>query len=242
MVQEELSEHEKNLIENFEATYNLIERELRRILGKDKYTSFSRLVDEYARQRKKAFEADADYLKMIGELRNLIIHEKIKPYQYVAIPTPGIIARLEKILERLKNPPLVIPTFGVEVETVSTDDSIADVLKRVSDKNYSQFPIYDGNDFKGLLTENGITRWLARYVSDDFPLVQLDEVSVEEVLGEEEQRQNCMSIARNKLVDEAIELFADNELLEAILITESGKDTEKLLGIATRWDMLKIKE
>jgi predicted transcriptional regulator len=72
--------------------------------------------------------------------------------------------------------------------------------------------------------------------------VQLDEVSVEEVLGEEEQRQNCMSIARNKLVDEAIELFADNELLEAILITESGKDTEKLLGIATRWDMLKIKE
>ncbi len=242
MVQEELSEHEKNLIEKFEATYNLIERELRRILGRDKYTSFSRLVDEYARQRKKAFEADADYLKMIGELRNLIIHEKIKPYQYVAIPTPGIIARLDKILERLKNPPLVIPTFGAEVETVSTDDSIAGVLKRISDKNYSQFPVYQGDDFKGLLTENGITRWLARYVSDKLSLVELDEVLVKEVLDQEEQRQNWMFIARNKPVDEVIELFGENELLEAILITETAKDSERLIGIATRWDMLRTKE
>jgi len=32
-------------------------------------------------------------------------------------------------------------------------------------------------------------------------------------------------------------LFASHALLEAVLITESGVESEALLGIATRWDM-----
>ena len=38
--------------------------------------------------------------------------------------------------------------------------------------------LYDGKTFKGLLTENGITRWLAHYVSDELAIVDLDEVPI----------------------------------------------------------------
>jgi hypothetical protein len=41
-------------------------------------------------------------------------------------------------------------------------------------------------------------------------------------------------------VDELSALFAKQALLEAVLVTASGKQTEDLLGIATRWDILHL--
>jgi hypothetical protein len=35
-------------------------------------------------------------------------------------------------------------------------------------------------------------------------------------------------------------LFASNSLLEAVLITASGKESEALQGIVTRWDIIQI--
>jgi predicted transcriptional regulator len=88
------------------------------------------------------------------------------------------------------------------------------------------------------LTENGITRWLAHYVSKEMSMVELNDVPVRQVLPEEEKRPNCLFVARDKTVDEAKALFATKELLEAVLITQSGNRTEKLIGIITRWDVL----
>jgi hypothetical protein len=41
-------------------------------------------------------------------------------------------------------------------------------------------------------------------------------------------------------VDELLATFARQPLVEALLITETGKRTEKLLGLATRWDILRL--
>ena len=58
-----------------------------------------------------------------------------------------------------------------------------------------------------------------------------------DVVAEQENRQNWTFLARDARVDSVIERFASNPLLEAVLITQRGKDTEALLGIATRWDV-----
>jgi hypothetical protein len=41
-------------------------------------------------------------------------------------------------------------------------------------------------------------------------------------------------------VDDVRGLFSSNEILEAVFITANGKESEGLLGIATRWDMLHL--
>jgi len=92
-----------------------------------------------------------------------------------------------------------------------------------------------------LLTENGITRWLAHHVSAGLSLVDLEEDFVQEVLRKEEVRENYVFVPRNETVDKIKDLFASYDLLEAVLITEKGNKIEKLMGIATRWDILKIK-
>ena len=40
---------------------------------------------------------------------------------------------------------------------------------------------------------------------------------------------------------ELMALFAETELLEAALITQNGKRSEKLMGIVTRWDVVQLK-
>ena len=94
--------------------------------------------------------------------------------------------------------------------------------------------------FRGLLTENGITRWLAHHVATKLSLVDLEEIHVTEVIENEEKRTNCLFVAQDSRVDDVVGKFSSGELLEAVLVTATGKDSETLLGIATGWDIIRI--
>lgn len=126
------------------------------------------------------------------------------------------------------------------VETISIQDTLARVLKIIDRRDYSQFPVYEDKQFRGLLTENGVTRWLAHHVVKTLSLVELDDIPVAQVLQNEEKRKNYQFVSREMLVDDIRALFAKQALLEAVLITASGKQAEKLLGVATRWDVLHL--
>ncbi len=237
-----MSVGQHDLIEQFLAAFNSIEQILRKHLGEEAKApfTFTSLLKDYERMHRSGSDcADCDYLRMAAKLRNVLVHGPTKPYQHVAVPTLPVVERLERICQRLTNPPLVVPRFQTQVEITTPDDSLAGVLRRIREKDYSQFPVYDGKKFRGLLTENGITRWLAHHVSKEMSLVELDDVPVRQVLPEEEKRQNWLFVACDKTVDEAKALFAAKELLEAVLITQSGNPGEKLIGIITRWDVLR---
>jgi len=91
-----------------------------------------------------------------------------------------------------------------------------------------------------LLTENGVTRWLARHVSQSVSSVRLGDIQVLQVLQNEEERTNHQFVRHDMRVDDVTALFAKQTLLEAVFVTASGDETENLLGIATRWDILQL--
>jgi len=233
-----LSEPELTLIEDFVADYNAVDRFLRDALGLDDQISFVRVVTQYS-QRNKQWR-DAELLKTIAKVRNVVVHSKTKPFRYLAVPSLELAQNLKASLNRLTNPPLAIPTFERKVETISIRHSLAMVLKTIKHRDYSQFPVYEDAHFRGLLTENGITRWLAHHVATKISLVELEDVPVKEVLDSEERRTNYRFMARNTRVDDVVEQFSSGELLEAVLFTANGKPSEALLGIATRWDIIHV--
>ena len=233
-----LSKEQLDLIQQFEADYNAIDHFLRKALSQEKQPSFSHLVAEYS--RKHVGWRDADLLKTLAEVRNAIVHRKTEAYRYVAVPTPTIVQELGTCRKRLINPPRAFPTFQRKVETVSITDTLARVLKVIRERDFSQFPVYDAQRFLGLLTENGITRWLAVHVSTKLSLVELDEIFVKEFLQTEEERKNWLFAPRDMPVDDIRGLFEAHEMLEAVLVTATGKESEKLLGIATRWDIIHL--
>lgn len=223
------------LVERFLAAYNRIDAELRRRLSLDTFPSFTRVVGEYA--DKHRYWQEAPRLETYADLRNLITHTSIEAFQRVAIPTQVVVEDIERIEKELDE--RVFPRFQSDVTTVGWQNSLKDTLAHIDSTGFSQFPVYAGeNDFRGLLTENGITRWLARTSNGKVDTIDLGAVTIAAVMAQEEARENVMFVARTTPFLDVREAFVRRPLLEAILITHSGKDTQGLLGIVTRWDML----
>jgi predicted transcriptional regulator len=234
----QLSQEEQTRCQIFLSTFNDIEAYLRQALKENEQTEFKRLIDQYI-DRHKAWRSDRQKLRNLADLRNVLVHQTTEPNQYPAVPSERTIKQVKQFHDRLINPLKVIPTFQREVETLTPERSLAWVFQRINACDYSQFPVYGGDRFIGLLTENGITRWLARHTVIQFTIVDCEEIFIKDLLSEEEARSNCSFIARDTSVDEVIEQFSDNLSLEAALITQNGKESQRLLGIATRWDILK---
>jgi predicted transcriptional regulator len=232
-----LTQEQRDRVQEFIVTYNTLDGELRRRLQLGRETAFSRVLNDFAEKHKGWL--DVEYLRTANDLRNLLVHEPKRAYDYVAIPSSAMVAKLKDVCDRILNPERVLPKFGRKVETVAPTNSLAQVLRQIAQRDFSQFPVYTEEEFDGLLTENGITRWLAHHVTTELSMIELEEVLVGHVIPEEEKRGNWQFVPREETVEAVRELFAKEELLEAVLITHSGNPQESLLGIATRWDIIR---
>lgn len=225
----------QDLVERFTAAFNGIEQELNRRVAANGYVPFAQLVDRYA-QANPSWRPRL-VLKEYAKLRNFVVHTPTVAYERLAIPTLPVVEDIEKIKAGFSN--TVIPRFARQVTVVTPDTSLAQVLNLVNQYSFSQFPVQDNDNVtRGLLTENGITRWLARHTVNNMCLVDFDEVYVAAVIGQEEMQSDYSFVSHQLLVDEAFSMFAKSPLLEALLITGKGEPTEPLLGIITRWDVL----
>src|SRR5262249_32474190 len=148
-----------------------------------------------------------------------LTHERTLPHSYMAVPVPAVVAKVEKIRTELTDPPRAIPVFLRNVITVRTDTSLLEILELVATNDFSQFPVYETNGFRGLLTENGITRWLAHHAKQGAAVVRLDGVVARGVLGDEETTENVVFVNPRTPVADVRSQFSQNELLEAVLIS-----------------------
>jgi predicted transcriptional regulator len=227
-------------IEEFITTFNRLHKAICRELGADDYLDFSVAVRRY--QEKFGSWPHREDLLALGRLRNVLVHEQRRPKQYLAHPTEASLQTLRKVLDSFERPLLVLPRFQCKVVCVGMDEVLSEILPRVLSGNYSQFPVYDGDEFKGLLTENGIVRYLAHHRASQDSLIELAEVSVRVLLRQDENRKNFAFAPRTERLDALLDRFAQQPVLEAVLITANGKKEEKLLGIATQWDALEARK
>lgn len=218
--------------ERFLAAFSKIEAHLRREVKADKHLAFGDLVARYDPGRSWR---DRNDMMLFADVRNILAHRQ---HGLPAIPTVSTVNAIEDAWRRISAPELVIPRYQRAVTRVSPGDTLVHVLDLVRKNDFSQFPVYRADRFVGLITENGITRWMAHHVHTVDSLVDLRDVAVSAVVKEEETSKNVAFIARATPVDVVLQLFADSPLLEAALITNIGRKTEAPLGIVTRWDVV----
>ena len=142
----------------------------------------------------------------------------------------------------MKEHTTVFPLFETKVYSVSAGDSIGDALKIMYDNSFTQLPIFKGNKFIDLLTNNTISRWLGACVDEE--IFSLKETPIGEVLKYAESRDSYFFINKDATLSDAMEKFqyfeSVGEPIDAILITEKGNPSEMILGIITRSDFPKI--
>lgn len=226
--------------DKFIRSFNVIEHRLRKITKKGKDEGFYTLVDAAAKNN-SIVRRFTDDLKEFSDLRNAIVHERTDSH-VIAEPNQRTLKEIKQIKSFLNDPPKVIPMFKTDVLTFSVKDPIAKAVRILYEKSFSQCAIYKGTELLGILTSNTIARWLGVCVDED--MFSLEETSISTVLEYTENPNNYSFLKRDATIFDALETFHDFEKnginCDAILITQSGKQDERLLGIITTWDITKI--
>jgi len=227
-----------SLSERFLSTFNAIEHRLREITGENDVTvGYSQLVD-LASGEVPEVRQYRDELRGLGYLRNAMVHG-YKGKRAMAEPEPWVVEEIEKLERIISEPPPVYPDFCTrEVHTLAPTDSVARAVTMMRQGGYSQMPIYEGKAFRGLLTPDALTVWLGERAAAG--VLTLNETPISDVLALAKY-EDYIFAGRETNVFEAFEHFRrfqkQGRELRAVLITEHGRENQKLLGIMTDRDL-----
>lgn len=226
--------------ERFLAAFNIIEDQMERMYKTDRYIGFATLIHRL-KSKSAIIREYADDLEMYAKLRNAIVHEKFEPGYVIAEPHMKEVEKIEKIARALNEHKTLKQLFNKGVTTFQWDDPFKKVLAVVHQQHYSQFPIYNGAEFMGLLTMRGISNWLAEAVRQG-NTITVEQTEVSDVLRYEENGSKYDFIRASATLYDAAELFKkqidQGSQYYALLITENGKQHERLLGIVTPMDVV----
>ncbi|MHB9032706.1 MAG: CBS domain-containing protein [Anaerolineae bacterium] len=232
-----LTTEEQDRIEQYITTYNAIKEELARQTGKPETVSLNELINEHGRERRRWLVKDGAELIELAQMRNLLVHERNEPYEYLFLPTSMALERIQRIYGHLIQPPRVRSYLPKrQVSTVAPDTHLAQVLELIAQRNYSQFPIYQGEIYRGILTTNGIARWLSDNIGDESRMRCLTDCTVQDILAREEPVEIDFTDGEQP-VELVIERFATRSALVCLLITTTGDSGGRLQQIITRYDV-----
>ncbi len=223
--------------ERFLTAFTRIEQTLKDIVDSKDYMPFFKLIDN-AKRKNALIKRYEDDLREYADLRNAIVHHRTSTEFSIAEPHDEVVAFIEKIDETLSTPITVGEMFKRDVQVFQVTDTLNQALQVIRDRNFTQLPVYDGDEFKGLLTSVGVTMWLASTVEKE--VISREMTTLGDMLTHEVSEKNHRFIPKETSIYEAQEIFkravTKGVRLEALLIT----DTELLVGIITPLDLIKI--
>lgn len=227
--------------DRFLAAFNRIDKALKEIAEVREFMPFYRLMNK-AKLKNPIVRKYEDELRSFADLRNAIVHNSVSVEYVIAEPHIEVVEKIELIDEKLSSPATVGEMFKKRVKTFQTSDSLRHALNIIRTRKYTQFPVYTGNTFKGLVTTTGITYWLAKsMVNKELPKYM---PTLSNILHFEKEHTNYKFIPHDTTVYEAVEIFKEGvgfgKRYEALLITEHGKPQQKLIGIITPHDIMKF--
>ncbi|MFV8253200.1 hypothetical protein ACNNLS_09225 [Aerococcus viridans] len=105
-------------------------------------------------------------------------------------------------------------------------------------KEYSQFPVFNNNELVGLISENGITHFLAESVAED--VISIVDTEVKDAIKLDEAKDSISIVNSNTLIHDVEEIFSkklhEGNSIFAILVSSRGrkiKTSDDIVGIIT---------
>jgi predicted transcriptional regulator len=226
-----------NNADRFLNIFNAIERHLQIKYNNGAFAPF-RSILKTAAAKDMVFRRYQDELFVLGDLRNVLVHNDRFDGRTIAEPLPHIVDEFEEIWKLVQNPDRV-SVFEREVMYCFWEDKLEKALQIMKKHKILQIPIIEKGVIKEVLTGNHIASWLAGQES-----VVLSEVKISEVLLKAEYRNNFTVIPRSMSVYEAAEISKNsfklepkNRYYDALIITKNGKPNEKMTGIVVMKDI-----
>lgn len=226
--------------EQFLDYFNKIDKFIKETEAFDSSIGFTVKVKKSINKVVKRFKEE---LISLAELRNAIVHNPRIDNEYIAEPHTKTVERIIFLHKEITNPEKVIPAFQFKVLGAIQEEYLNDILITMKQSSFSQFPVFDDDNqvVVELINTNTISRWVSGRLEEN-GTIMIEQVKVKDLIPEIEFKKNYKFISRNTSVYEAHEMFLDQinrkgRNLDVLFITNSGKPTEKLLGLITIEDI-----
>ncbi|MCF7924183.1 MAG: CBS domain-containing protein [Candidatus Izimaplasma sp.] len=179
-----------------------------------------------------------DLLKKAGEIRNIIAHNND-----IIIPSDSFLEEFETLVNEIMKPKKVfqIMTNYSDLQTRDINDTLEDAISLIKEKGYSSIPILDQGKVFGMFTEKSIFDYLS--MENNYEINKTMSLSaIKDAIDlDNNPRHYFKYIPRDMTVYEAYEIFSDDfkakRELVLLLVSETGKSTEKILGIVALRDL-----
>lgn len=243
MYQDSQNGQSSSRADEFLTTFNQIEKHLRSLFDATKHIGFKRLVDKLSQSNSLVALYKQDLIEFV-ELRNAIVHRSTG--QPIAEPYAEVVDRIKELYLKLSNPPTALDIANQPVYTCQTDESIANLVKTMQEKFYVFVPVYQGQNFVGVFSENSLTKWLASVAHENEFVISATTVGqLQPFFDEEDDKYNAFRfVAKDtdafEVREDFVSFLSQKKRLGAIFVTENGSPQEKILGIITAWDIPKL--
>lgn len=176
------------------------------------------------------FVALRPHLNAIREIRNFLAHQPKYEDQSLILPTKSAVKIVETLMAKIQGPNTVysicIKPSGILCAKI--DDQVAPVIKLMQDKQYHIVPIIEKGKVVGVLSDSSK---VIKDVDADTTFYQLKEhIDLAEHIG-----RNIIFVAKDSTIESAklqiAQCFKDGYRINAVFITETGKQTESLIGL-----------
>lgn len=228
-----------SLSERFEVAYNLIHDALKQLVDGEE-DRFSVLL-KVGQTRHHLIDRYYNDLRQYSKLRNAIVHEKREPGLYIAQPNEEVVEHIEKIAEIFGKPMTGLSIASKEVKFFESSQSLLEVLKDIQEHGFSQYPIYEDKNYKGLLKTTHILSWMSDTIQDG--QINIANSTVADLIP-------YMNEVPIEFVGKQANIFEVEEIfekkhrekidLEAVIINENGEKNQWPIGLITPWDLIEI--
>ena len=228
-----------NNIEKFRKLFLEFEVATKKKVGNDRL-NLDECIKELKSKRINPYIRDDSFIDFCRRLRNINSHNINDNYYLI---TDETITKLEKIVEEVKHPYKVSNKATLNIYSKTLNDNVMNTMKDMNEKNYTHIPIYDETNkhLVGICSENS----LFQYSLED-KIIEVDENTtfndIKKCIDIKLSKEIVKFVAKDNLYDdvvnEFISEFKNKNKLSCVMITQNGKETEKVIGIITAWDII----
>lgn len=230
--------------DKFLIIYNELDKYMRNYLEEKLETPNSYLIKTMA-QKNRVFSMYKEDLLAFSKLRNVIVHNPYKKNaDPIAEPHEYIVKKYEEIKNQVIYPPVALNTVAIpwrNIFTTTMESKALDVMREMVKNSYTHVPVVDNGKTIGIFSENTVFS----YISKHKDVILLEDSLISEFKDfidiDRNESEYYEFVGKNTLLIEIEEMFQkgfkDNKRLAVVFITENGKQSEKLLGLITVWDL-----
>ena len=229
----------KNAAE-FINSYNKIDAQLRQLYDFKPSQSFSDMVRRSAEKNGVIRKYENDLMDF-ARLRNAIVHQSTDG-KIIAVPCDEVVEEIQLIERLLCTPPTIGATLR-EKRIVSVDDSISlkQVIRLIANTNYSNLPVYRGKRMVGIVNNRRIIKELGTVIERGGDIDAFaSQTPVVQIVRESDLFTYYKYQSKNDTLQDILDAFEENKKLLAVLVSENGREGERVENIVTPADLVQV--